>query len=788
MKRRMISLLLCLTLALGLIFPVHADEGDWQLKQVQVLYGGIHDSMPVLHNKEGQLLTKLDSMIYYSASMGGVEKDGVIIYCTEDQQLLFNRYTFINPQTGNFSVGLYLDDETMAAYVSRTTDYGTTEEKLELLRAKGETRKKLLDKYFSQSNTQVQRIGGKYLLLLQGTFTQTVSFGGEIWVPLAELLPLMDVHAFVSEDGRYLCMDPVQKSFYQVLRDQGERAQDLLFDSEDVVGNEIIGGGGWLISTFTGEIHRLVPVLGKMMDYEALYEQYLVDNEAYLSAFQIEESDTLHYITGVSKSAKSGKTLVSKGIKGIQGLYQLIIRDEPDRHHYMRFFEMSEDFRFGVGTTIDVAASLMDYFSVYYNQVEDHRRMLMAVYGYNADKTWPSYKAAKNVTALYDAAADKSGILTDTVLRDALFQQISDIVYGKLYGPWYDVIEVGKVVFSEEFEYINNSTYINMVSNNALYAYSVFQQRLFDAGHSAEELDETRLCLMMALLASRFAYNTYWDDMKQDEVDAIDEILTELYTVGRWETVENNKSYSQCRDTLRKALAGLAVQKNDPVTLAENYMVAQTLNSDYWYSTDRWDPPGWYLYDTDGDELDALYIHHWIPHAAFYITMQIDPQAGKAVETQNDYGHTYYTTPCLEKDGAQVFGDTDTLMQSLKSHFDAREGLLGSLETDLNGDGKPDRIYAVYRAAEKYNRTLENNLLQLYDGSISLVVALTTEDGVELQFFWDGQWDAYALEQTDPDQWKTRLALPMTFHDGILTVAGQQYAYRSGDSVFSPLR
>ena len=786
MAKRLICLLLVAVLLFSTVPPVYAAEEDWELCQVQVLFGGIPDSMPVLKNRDGQLLAKVDSIRYYSVNMVSGIMDGVLAYCPADQEAEnYGRYTFVDPNTGDFVVGLHLDDAHIASYVAQTTDYGNSAAKKKLLKSKGAEREKLLDAYFAQRNTQVQRVRDQYLVLFRGSFSVVVHRDGEMWVPLDALLPLLYANVSVSKDHRYLCMDPIQESLYDVLREEGEQAQALLFDSEDVVGNDVMAGGGWLVSTFTGEIQNFIPNLGRQMDYEDLFEDYLTDNEVYLSTFDAEENATTQYILDVSKSYKGAKTVVSKGIEVVKGLYQFVIRSEPDPDYYMRFFDIGKNAREFGGTALDVTASLMEYVNVYANQVDDHRKMLMAVYDFEAQTGWPSYKAAKTVSDLYDTAVNNSGVMADVVIRDVVFEQLGELIYQKLYGPWYDIIEVGKVVFQEEYDYIVDSGSINLVSNTVQYSYSVFLQRLYRGTNDMESLEKTRLCLMMALIGSRHAYKTYWGESRSDDVEAIDRILTKLYTAGRWDEITGARSYEDAYEALRKDVKELSVRKNDPVTIAENGMVVRTLENDYWYASDRYEAPLWYLYDTTGDGLDELYIHQMVPHSADYVRIQVDPKAKTVTETVSYNDHELLALPCVHGESAAVFGETQTLLAQLDSHFAGRDGFLGSVDADINADGENDRIYAVYRAAQMYD-SLYQGTLTLYDGSISLVAAVAQADGIELQFFCDNDWDAYAVEQSDPDQWKTRLSFPMTWFEGTLTVAGASYQYDPEKGTFTP--
>ncbi len=786
MARRLLCILLAMVLLAGCVLPVRAEKDSLELHQVQVLFGGIPDSMPVLKSKNGQLLANVDSIRYYGVNITAGTMDGVLAYCPAEQEAEnYARYTFVDPASGDFVVGLHLDDAHIANYVSQATDYGSSSDKEKLLRSKGAERERLLDRYFSQKNTQVQRIRDQYLVLIRGKFSTVVHRDGQVWVPLDELLPLLYAQVSISKDHRYVLMDPIQVSFYDVLREDGKQAEKLLFDSEDVVGNDFMAATGWLVSTFTGEVQNYVPVLGRQIDYEQLFADYLIDNEAYLSAFQAGENSTITYLQEVSETAKDTKSILSKGFQLVKGMYQIFIRGEPDPDTYMEFFDIGKDFREGAGTAIDIAASLMDYVHVYANQVDDHRKMLMAVYDFDAQTGWPSYKAAKIVSDFYDKNSYDADLTMEVIFRDVLLDQLGDLLYEKLYGGWYDIIQVGKVVFKDEYEFIVDSGSINLVSNTAQYSYSVFQRRLYQGKHDVKALEKTRLCLMMSLIASRHAYKTYWGNSRDDDVEAIDQILTRLYTAGRWEEITSNRSYEELHKVLKKEIKSLSVRKNDPVSIVENGMVVQTLENDYWYPSDRWEKPLWYFYDTNRDGLDELFIHHWIPHSADYVRLQVDPKAKAVTQTVSYSDHQLLALPCFHGESAAVFGDADKLFKELDSHFGSRDGFLGSVSADINADGRSDRIYAVCRAAQIYDAQYKNGMLTLYDGSISLVAALAQDDGIALQFFCDNSWDAAAIEQSDPDQWQTRLAMPMTWFDGNLMVAGASYTYDPEDGTFA---
>ena len=105
--------------------------------------------------------------------------------------VVFYAFTFVDPNTGDFVVGLHLDDAHIASYVAQTTDYGNSAAKKKLLKSKGAEREKLLDAYFAQRNTQVQRVRDQYLVLFRGSFSVVVHRDGEMWGPLDALLPLL---------------------------------------------------------------------------------------------------------------------------------------------------------------------------------------------------------------------------------------------------------------------------------------------------------------------------------------------------------------------------------------------------------------------------------------------------------------------------------------------------------------------------------------------------------------------------------------------------------------------
>ena len=584
--KRFICALLAFVLLAGLMPTAGLAAEEQRYGSIVVNFAGAVHKRQVLIDEDGNYYVPISWLSYYGANIARQNTDTHWeFYCTQQKQTgNFAKRVFIGKDKPTFEVGLYTSDNFW---------------------------KKLKDGAVSTP----KRIHGNYYRLYSGTFSNTYTIDEELWAPLTEVLPLINVEVSVSDDG-HLCMLPVLMTTFEALHLHGNDFSDYLFDADEVVGNEVMTVGGWIVSTVMDfRIDRLdiQHNTGKQNDYETLFKNYLTDNEAYLNLSNPETSPILQHITEVKESSGT-----------IKSVYQAW----ADSYDAMEMFKNIESkptgtklFQGILNTTtkgINTVVSLYEYAYTYCAQVEDHRRMLGAVYNYqktSKTKKWPSYKAAMMVQKLYDTeSVDVLAAFTRTVQN-----KVTDYAKGKLMevipGPlksWYIAIELTKVFAADDYQFVADSALMGLIDNVVEYSWDTYRKRLHDCKFNADDLNDVRLSVMLSLVASRNAFHTYWKgSLKGLEAD-IDKILTALYTAGAYRDFDAADTHKNLKKRYEKLMGQLlcyeAVDKN--LARVEYGIVIAALNEM------GMDKLNWTLNDADGDGKDELLVTA-LPYEAF---------------------------------------------------------------------------------------------------------------------------------------------------------------------------
>ncbi len=769
--RKTVVWILILCLIASLIPIASADSGAkvqvgntrGELLQVQVNYDGYLHSASVLRTEDGMIFAPLEWMTYYGLLKCKEENGGLEYYKPGQEKLRdYAKRWFILPQTGDYMVSWYFENATYASFLLHADDFSMDERMQLLLMPDGPQAQEIMDRYFSQTKTAVKRVGTNYMPIHKGTFTEVIPYADDYWVPLSELLALLELSAGVSNDGRILCISPSQVNLFDVLYEHGSEIKKLLFDSEKVVGNDFMAVTGWLFATLTGELYNVIPARGREIDYKEIFTNYLKDNEVYLSSFNSESDSKATYYKEVSENFKDIKTILGISAEGLEPLYEMLLKSVTDPEFYKKFFEPAEK----AGKVIDVAASAMTYIEAFANQVEDHRLMLDAVYDYEAEKHWPSYVAAKVIKKTYESKANLAVAGTIDMTRKLLVDYAYEKLYKKALGGWYYAIELTKIICKDEYEYIVNSSKINLVGGTVQYAYSIFKDRFHERQFKEAGMNNIRLCLMMSLVGSRHAYTTYYTgDIVKDKIDKVDEILSKLYLAGT-NREENTINICKLRlEQYRGDLPKLQLIKNDPVNIAEVSLLLQALgngesNCERWVVQDV---------DRDTQEEISLLTDHGSSHALIEIDINHDRVSAEDASLSDliDFG-----MPEIIPQEQMVYGKASDYLSALDKHFSKRSGVLRTIACDLNEDGTEDRIYVFKDAAEYWDRDNAYKL-DLEENTLTLLVAEAREEGVMLRFCFDADF-------------KGNFDAECTYLNGELRIDGYAYSYQ--DTVGAPFQ
>ena len=567
MKRRIFCLFLSLFLLVSAAPPVNAAAEDTLSDcTVQVIYGGILTEQAVKRDAKGVFYAPISWIGYFGPNVISQKapdmpmtdkEDGWRVFYLKEQEEYgpFARRTYVNEKTGDFRIGLGADLDMQARFVADAKDYGQWLDCLQLITAPAPEKKRLLDRYFQQIGTQVRRINEEYIILTEGKFTDVMEIDGEVWAPMSEVLSLVDVVTTVTGDGKYLCMQPVQDSLLRFLYRRWDELEPLIFGEEDLVGEDFLSAAGWITATATGNL-SLGPS-GKIDVYRSLFTGYLIDNEAYLAAFDAEKDADAEYMSKVRDNAGEINNIFKQFSQDMEPIYRQIISGETEemQEFYKSYFKPGKY----ASTTIGVLVNLGQYAHVYLNQIDDHRKMLDAVYNYKAEFSWPSAIAARSVSEVYSNDAGKIDMMFWEEMRAVYNAAATGTIYSALMGPWYVYFKVGTLFMGDDYQYIIDSSHLNEIINVSQYSFHIFEDRIYSMKLKGLNPNNIRLSLMLSLISSRNAYKTFWagSDYKKDTIAKIDEILAELYTAGRWSDVDAKDAFFHLRDELNEELKEL---------------------------------------------------------------------------------------------------------------------------------------------------------------------------------------------------------------------------------------
>ena len=764
--KKLLAWILTLSLFLSLMPSAYATSGtsvqigneDAEALQILVNFGGYLHSASVLQTDDGTVLVPLEWMTFY----GGLlceETLGVRQYYKSNQKELgnFAKRWIIAPSLGVYYVNWYFDTNTFANFLIHADDLALSDA-MNLIMAQNEAEMQtIMDNYFSQKNTKVQRVSTNYMPIYQGKFTKILPYDGDYWVPISELLAMLEITAAVSKDDRILCMKPSQTTLFDVLYDHRNEIVELLFDSEKVVGNDFMAGAGWVVATCTGELYNVIPSIGREIDYEDIFTSYLQDNEVYLSTFNSQNDSKASYYNQVAGTMKDAKTVYESLAKSHKPLYDIFLEDVTNPEFYTQYFEPAKKISKG----INIVASAMNYISAFANQVEDHRHMLTAVYDYKAKDKWPSKAAAMVIAATYESKATLAITGTIETTYKLAVDEFAEELYKKAFGGWYYAMEITKVICKDDYEYVVNSSKINLVSNTVQYSYEIFENRLYNRQFNEKGIDNIRLCLMMSLVGSNHAYNTYYKgDVVDERKEKINAILTKLYEVGI-NREENNINI--CQDRLKqyqKELPDLHLVQSDPVVLAETNILLSSLTEALWSK-------GKYTaIDTDNDMHEEVLIATEAGTGLLKTEVDIDSDQVTSTAVTVDEVLKYHEIDIVPEEQL-VFGDAQTSISALDAHFAKREGLINTISQDLNQDGIADRIYVLNNAVKHWN---QDDSLEFPIDTLTLLVAESREEGVMLRIYVDKNYKGGSKNDC-------------SYAGGELLVNGYAYTYQKDDGI-----
>ena len=394
------------------------------------------------------------------------------------------------------------------------------------------------------------------------------SYRGEddkLYLPLTELLPFLDARIYITDDG-ILHIDASPSPFFTAITYQD---LDLVyFDADNVIGSKFIGATGLIIDSIMNfRFDRLDVVMntGAIKDYTKLYKKILIDNDTYLSAFDQELTpieNELDYLDDMLGESGDLIDIVD------EFLTLEHLKNMAEVKHFDYFDSEFSNTMEGVGILQDYIGGVskaIDYCYAYTQQVEDHRDMLAAVY-YNDKFQFDDVRttAAAETMLLYsESATDRFIAAANSTLRDYISKAGAKEITKRFFKPYKIAFEVTKFLAPQMEATAGNAANIfkidGIVSDGKQAAEYYMSAKLLDE----QSLENLRLSMIMTLIASKRAYEMYYEGFLEHEAGEtltegsitwkyvqINQWLTKLYLAADSVKYNSKEYYSTAKNEL----------------------------------------------------------------------------------------------------------------------------------------------------------------------------------------------------------------------------------------------
>lgn len=509
MAKRILSTVLLLVYILSFsIVPVRATEAGYQTAEIIVDSFGNQHTEKVLINEDHILFAPISWFTKYGLMAHTEESNRYVFYHAGEETVKpFTKRIYIDMNGREVSCGCYVTETKFQTYMTHK-------------------------------------------------FTQSIISENTLYLPVAEMLPLFNAKIEITDDG-ILHINANAVSVFSAL--YGLNLQELAFDADrDVVGHEFMTASGMLIDTILGlRIDRLDGLFntGEYNDYRELFKAYLVDDAVFLSAYDEDQTPTEQFMKTKRNNLKEIDGLLSDAKIGPDFLGYIL-----DSELYPGFHDF-KDFYSGMSDTAEGIYKIADYSNTYMNQVDDHLNMLEAVYSNEFfGEANPAYKAAVQITSTYgsDSAKQRKEIV-HSALYDFIVSEFGGTAV-KEFGltPYKIAFKAVKLALPEAVEEVGKAAQLGYMDDVVNHACRVFDKRTQNMQFDTESLDELRLTVMLALVASRHAYNTFWED--HEKIEKISDVLMGLYLAAESVDCESVDYYYAMLSELNRRVSMLDVK------------------------------------------------------------------------------------------------------------------------------------------------------------------------------------------------------------------------------------
>ena len=369
-----------------------------------------------------------------------------------------------------------------------------------------------ISKNGSYGKTGIQTPHKGYLSGVSITFCDSYTDNRNLYLPLHEVAPFLDAQIEITDDG-ILHIYPNPISIYEALSHVSYDDLDwVTFNKDDIIGGEVIGAMSLIIESIINlRFDRLDIIFdtGATKDYKKLFEKILIADDTYLSAFDAEETPTDKAYKVINDAMDANNDFI-EGVDKTLDYIAKALKYVVGSDKFENYKEFSDDLdNFGdLAKAADGIVKILNYADVSSKMVDDHHEMLFVVYGEGDFKHNPAGVAANEVAQLY--SEDTAGVIksvTVSSLRDFLIKTATKPIKDKIF-PFAIVCDALKLVLpelgdlSEDYDIF----YLDEIASNANEASrNYYDDMTFDSG----SLNDMRLSLIMTLVSSKYAYESY---------------------------------------------------------------------------------------------------------------------------------------------------------------------------------------------------------------------------------------------------------------------------------------
>ena len=454
----------------------------------------------------------------------------------------------------------------------------------------------LIDK--SKKNAQLVSFwSGEPIIKKTISLPDIIEKEGELFFPVAEMLPLLNSNASVEEEKLYI--EDVEYSMSNIMPEFN--ISDYMFnmyDDNDFLGlsdTQILAGYSYLFNGLVDfELKKFEPIIGarvhKIESYEEIFTSYLAEDDAYFVAIGDEEHYDLPMINYLLDDDSERINTVIEGMEAAND----IVKD------YSGYDINSEDLKMikssaALGKQLDYAIKLYSFAAIYTDHVTDHYEMLDAIYGLDFSKiennrigiTEESYSAAKKVYEMYSddqkqAIANYIGKQIENKVKDMIEDGIKDriseeLALGHAFAWSKLAASVMKAYFiATDFHVYNvsrkceNLRYYNKLMErgvNQFWAYNNAYDNI-----SKDNIEKARLSAIFALLSSRSMYQALLDSEKayghtgavyQRKIDSINDALKKIYLAKNCCLTDSEEYIDERIKNLNSSLSNIKIMESN---------------------------------------------------------------------------------------------------------------------------------------------------------------------------------------------------------------------------------